>query len=286
MNFNFAMCQVETKAWDAEGNLKRAYASIEKAAELAADLCCLPECVLSGYPTVKTTEEIERLTLIAEKLGGPIHQKLMGMAKSLGIDVIFGYPELGDDGKLYNSCVYIRKDGSIKANYRKVHLRDFEVAGGFVPGDEFPVVEVELGGETVRVGLMICFDRELVESSRCLRAQGAEFIAVPLATDTYPLNRPIDTMQNEMLTRTRAAENEVFMAVVNHAGRFNGGSFVVGPKGEVLASMNVEAGVEVVRVPIHVLREEYHSKPLGWMGWGYRRPELYEKYLGPGSDKS
>ena len=43
-----------------------------------------------------------------------------------------------------------------------------------------------------------------------------------------------EMVPNELITRCRAAENELFIAVVNHARRFNGGSFLVGPTGEVL----------------------------------------------------
>ncbi len=84
---------------------------------------------------------------------------------------------------------------------------------------------------------------------------------------------------NELITRCRAAENEVFIAVVNHAIRFNGGSFVVGQGGQKIIQRGAAPEVCVIELPVGAAADKFHSQPLGWMGWGYRRPEVYEKYL-------
>ena len=125
-------------------------------------------------------------------------------------------------------------------------------------------------------------DREIVESVRCLRALGADFIACPLATNTYPLDAAHEAgipANNEIITRARAAENEVAIAVVNHAVRFNGGSYVVGALGEKIMQLGAEAQTAVVSVPLSDVRNKLHADPKGWMGWGYRRPEVYGKYI-------
>jgi hypothetical protein len=28
-----------------------------------------------------------------------------------------------------------------------------------------------------------------------------------------------------------------------------------------------------------VVPDQFHGRPLGWMGWGFRRPDVYAKYL-------
>ena len=73
--------------------------------------------------------------------------------------------------------------------------------------------------------------------------------------------------------------NELFIVVVNHAGRFNGGSFITGPKGELFCQMNADPGVLTYELPVGIISKEFHNEPLGWMGWGYRRPEIYKKYI-------
>jgi hypothetical protein len=88
-----------------------------------------------------------------------------------------------------------------------------------------------------------------------------------------------DFVDNEVITRVRATENEIFIVVVNHAERFNGGSYAVGPGGEVIHQMDEKSAVAVVDLPLGIVPSHFHSKPLGWMGWGYRRPAVYKNYF-------
>ncbi len=277
------LCQVYTQEWDVEGNTVRTLGAIREAADQGAHLVITPECVLHGYGF--TTGELHAETrACAQRVDGPIIAGFRHLAADSRIHLMLGFCELAEDERLHNTAAMIRPDGSIAWLYRKVHCRPFEAdwAGSvFTPGDRFYVETVEYDGHTACVGAMICFDREVVESTRCLRALGAQFIACPLATDTYSLSTLPPQADNEMVTRVRAAENEVYIAVVNHAGRFNGGTFVVGPHGEVLLQMGADAEVRVVDIPIEQVTAQYHAHPLGWMGWGYRRPEVYRPYLDP-----
>jgi predicted amidohydrolase len=100
-----------------------------------------------------------------------------------------------------------------------------------------------------------------------------------LATNTYDMSNPENRADNEMITRCRAAENEVFIVVVNHAGRFNGGSFAVGPSGELYAQLGAQAEVRVLDLPVGIVTPKFHNEPLGQLGWGFRRPEVYDRYL-------
>ena len=59
-----------------------------------------------------------------------------------------------------------------------------------------------------------------------------------LAADTNRWDQlPADQADNKLSTRARAAENEQFIVFVNHAKRFNGGSYIIGPAGEVIMQM-------------------------------------------------
>ena len=68
---------------------------------------------------------------------------------------------------------------------------------------------------------------------------------------------------------------------MNHARRFSGGSFVAGPDGEALVQLGPDPEVRVVEIPFGRIGTNYHDRPLGWMGWGYRKPEVYRRYLDP-----
>lgn len=288
-NLRLALCQIETKPWDLDRNLERTLAALERAADEGAELAVTPECVLSGYPPMHNASSRERTTRAALTLESPAVRAVADLAARRRMAITLGFAELdATTGLIHNSAVTFGTDGKPLSVYRKVHCRSFEDAareGLFTPGEDFVVTEVKetaaqcAGGPPFRIGTMICFDREIPESLRCLRAMGAQLVVCPLATNTSRLDRAEgDQADNEMVTRCRAAENELFIAVVNHAGSFNGGSFVVGPGGETLVQLGVEAEVRVVEIPLGATHQ-FHSNPLGWMGWGYRRPEVYKKHL-------
>lgn len=281
-SLTLGMCQVFTEPWAVEDNLRRTLAALDEAAQAGAQLAITPECVLHGYAGNEPKDFQERMWEVAEPLDGARLGRIREKARTLGLEVVVGFAERGEGQQVHNAAALISSQGELVNVYRKVHLRPFEdirYDGVFTAGDQFSVVERVVAGQTYRVGMMICFDREIPESVRCLRALDAQLIACPLATDTSELSKLANRADNEMITRCRAAENEVFIAVINHAGRFNGGSFVVGPWGEVLHQMGPEAGVKVLSIPVGTVPRQFHSNPQGWMGWGYRRHSVYERYL-------
>jgi len=276
-----AMCQVFTEQWALEENFARTLAALEQAAAQGAELAITPECVIHGYG-FEDDESRGRVLQLADTVDSPRIARVRETACELGMDVVIGFAER-DGERVHNSAAVISRDGELLDVYRKVHCRHFESIrhmGWFTPGDRLFAVERPCNGGAYNLGVMICFDREVTETVRCLRALGSHLVACPLACDTEDMAHPGNYAENEMVTRVRAAENEVFIVVVNHAGRFNGGSFAVGPGGELLHQMGPEAGVVVLDVPVGAVPDKFHSRPLGWMGWGYRRPEVYERYLG------
>jgi (R)-amidase len=279
------ICQVYTQEWDIAGNHRRLMACLEEAGRQGAELAITPECVLHGYGFENDGDRLKaRLSETAEPLDGPRVSAVRECARRHRMDIVLGFAERGAGARFHNSAALITGAGEIEWVYRKVHCRNFESAehqGAFSPGDRFFVSPRTYEDRTFRVGALICFDREVAEATRCLRSLGAEFIACPLATNTYDLFHPQDRADNELITRCRAAENEVYIAVVNHAGRFNGGSFVVGPSGEPLCQLGEGEEVRTIKVPVGQVAAQYHHNPHGWMGWGYRRPQVYERYLGP-----
>ncbi|MCL5269789.1 MAG: carbon-nitrogen hydrolase family protein [bacterium] len=281
-SLKLGLCQVYTEPWATDDNLKRTLESLETAAGEGAELAITPECVLHGYADTASPDYAPRLLAAAERLDGPRIQALCRAARDLSLDLVVGFAERGAGDQVHNSAAFIGRTGAILSVYRKVHCRPFESIhhqGRFVPGETFTVETLIRGERVFRVGTMICFDREVPESVRCLRGLGAELIACPLATNTSRLDALGEQADNEMLTRVRAAENEVFIAVINHAGRYNGGSFVVGPGGQTLCQLGAESEVRVIDLPLGIVPARFHADPWGWMGWGYRRPEIYAKYI-------
>lgn len=282
-SLKLGMCQVYTEAWAVESNIKNALASINEAADKGAELVITPECVIHGYGFEGFKEGLWEDTMrCAVPTDGEVVGQFRELAKKRGIHLVLGFAERANSQKLHNSAALINPAGEIEYIYRKVHCRDFEsIDHGklWTPGDGFYAAECRFDKRSYRVGTMICFDREIAESARCLRALGSQLIACPLACDTNQFTDPCQRVHNEVVTQVRAAENECFISVVNHAGRFNGGSFVVGPFGEVLHQMGSEPGVAVLDIPLGAVKSAFHDNPIGWMGWGFRRPEVAKRYL-------
>jgi predicted amidohydrolase len=276
------MCQIYTEPWKMDENFERTLEALDEAGRQEAELVITPECVLHGYGFDGVPDYPTAMAEAAVPLDSPYVDTFRARARQHGFDLIVGFAEKGSSGAIHNSAAFISRKGEILSVYRKVHCRDFERAdkgGVFTPGGAFEVLEREYRQGRFRIGTMICFDREILESVRCLRALGAELIACPLATNTERAGQWRPYMDNETLTRCRSAENEVFIAVVNHAGRYNGGSILTGPGGEIVHQMGSTPGVHVMAVPAGVISRKFHNNPLGWLGWGYRRPEVYGKYL-------
>ena len=76
------------------------------------------------------------------------------------------------------------------------------------PGDDFYVAELDTARGSVRVGAMICYDREFPESARILMLKGAELILVPNAC-------PMEINRLAQL-RGRAFENMTAIATCNY----------------------------------------------------------------------
>ncbi len=71
------------------------------------------------------------------------------------------------------------------------------------------MTDLETGRGSVKIGAMICYDREFPESARILMLKGAEILLVPNAC-------PMEINRLTQL-RTRAYENMLGIATVNYA---------------------------------------------------------------------
>ena len=118
---------------------------------------------------------------------------------------------------VYNSAVLIGPNG-IVGLYRKAHLPglglDRVASHGNIP---FTVYETSIG----RIGMLVCYDLRFPESVRVLALQGAEIIAVPTNWTAVGGQSASSTIP-EILTRARACENHVYLAVADRVGKERG----------------------------------------------------------------
>ncbi len=251
-------------------NLARLAGVARDAALGGAGLLICPEMYLTGYAIGPGA--VRRL---AEPADGPSATAAAGIARDAGIAVLYGYPELGGDGRVHNAALLLDRHGRRRAGYRKTHLFGSLDRDAFAPGDEAPAV-VELDG--LKLGILICYDVEFPESVRHLALQGAELVAVPTA-NMVPYSFVMRT-----LVPARAYENHLFVAYANRCGRegeidYLGESCVVGPDGLDLARAGQGEELLLADLDLDLLRQR---QPLNSY-LADRRPELYGPLAAPGT---
>lgn len=210
-------------------------------ADAEADLVVLPELWPVGY------FHFDRYDDAAEPVDGPTAAALSAVAAEHRIHLHAGsIVERRSDGRLSNTSLLFGPTGELLLSYRKHHLFGYgsDEQRLLTPGDELDVVATPLGA----IGMTTCYDLRFPELYRKLVDAGAEIVLVASA---WPHAR-LDHWR--LLTRTRALENQVYVAAANAAGtdngvRLGGHSVVVDPWGAVLAEAG-EAPDEVVAAEI------------------------------------
>lgn len=249
------------------GNLARLAELAGEAVASGARLLILPEMYLSGYHI--GPEAVARL---AEPQDGSAAKQAAEIARKAGIALLYGYPERGGDGRIYNAALLIDRDGQSLANHRKTHLFSDIDRSAFSPGEGPPTVAT-LGD--MKVGTLICYDVEFPENTRLLALAGADLVAVPTA-----LMAPHDFVAKTMVP-TRAFENQLFIAYANRVGVerdlvYLGESCIIAPDGTELARAGTDETLIVAEID-HFRLERARA------AFNYardRRPELYTALTG------
>ncbi len=262
------------------GQLKKGLAACREAKGRGADIALFPEMWSSGYRIPQDRSACEALAVDAE---GDFVSAFGVLAAELDMAVGITFLEKHAPGPR-NSLILFDRFGNRRLHYAKVHTCAFDEERVLDPGDGFFVTALDIRGEQVQVGAMICFDREFPESARILMRMGAELILAPNAC-------PMEINRLSAL-RTRAYENMVAVATCNYPAPHpdcNGRSTLF----DGVAWLREEPGVRdmcVMEAPegegiflgtldLEALRS-YRRDEI--MGWKYRRPEVYGLLTEPG----
>lgn len=256
-----------------EENLETGRKACREAKEKGADIALFPEMWSDGYFIPQDEEELEKLAVGKDS---PFVQEFCSLAAELGMAI--GITFLESHGpKPLNSVVFFDRTGKEILHYSKVHTCAFDDEAVLSEGEDFHTADLDFGRGTVKIGSMICFDREFPESARILMLKGAELILAPNAC-------PMEINRLAAL-RTRAYENMVAVATCNypkgqpdcngHSSLFDGVPWVREvPGGRDMCVLNApeEPGVYVGVLDLDLLRN-HRSGDI--MGDKYRHPEKY-----------
>jgi N-carbamoylputrescine amidase len=284
MNLNIALLQMLADGDDPAANLAAGDRFCRRAAAMGADIALFPEMWSNGYaPCPREAAGRDRWAAGAIATDSQFVTHFRGLARELDMAIALTYLQAWEP-RPRNAVSLIDRHGEIAFTYAKVHTCDFSDEAALTPGDEFFVADLDTRGGAVRVGAMICYDREFPESARLLMLQGAEVILTPNACD----------LERHRLQQfaTRAYENMVAVAMTNyavpqqngHSVAFDGVAFDAFERGaEPGASIDtlvVEAdgseGVYLAAFDIERLRAYRRFET-----WGdaYRKPSVYAPLL-------
>jgi N-carbamoylputrescine amidase len=204
-----ALVQARSHGADPDFALCEGERACREAARGGADVVLFPELWQLGYASCPA-EPAQRAAWLAHAttLDGPFVSRFRELARELGLGIIITYLEDWPDAPR-NTATLIDRHGDPVLTYAKVHTCDFGMEAALTPGDGFRVADLDTRAGTVRVGLMICYDREFPESARVLMLGGAELILTPNACGL-----DVDRLGQ---FRARAYENMVGVAMANYA---------------------------------------------------------------------
>ena len=183
-----------------------------------------------------------------------------------------------------NTLVLFDRFGECEFVYAKVHTCDFDIERNLTAGEAFYVTELDTAEGKIKVGAMICYDREFPESARILMLKGAELILVPNAC-------PMEINRLSQL-RGRAYENMTAIAICNYPDTvpdcngcstlFDGVAYLEeleGSRDTCAFKADGEEGIYIAELDVDMLRRYRETEV---HGNAYRRPKKYAMLIDNG----
>lgn len=256
-----------------EGNLQKGIEFCKKAKQQGADIALFPEMWNIGY---EIPEDVNRLKEMAVSAEGPFVAAYAELAKELDMAVGITFLEAHEPLPRNTICLFDRS-GKLLYTYAKVHTCDFGDECRLNAGEDFYVAELDTAKGKIKVGSMICFDREFPESARILMLKGAELLLVPNAC-------PMEINRLSQL-RGRAYENMLAIATCNypagqpdcngHSTVFDGVAYLPElpeSRDTCILEAGEAEGVYIAELDVAQLRKYRESEV---HGNAYRHPDKY-----------
>ncbi|MCQ4107336.1 nitrilase family protein [Erwinia persicina] len=170
-----ATVQFQHQAGNKQYNLLIMEKFIQQAALQQVKILTFPEMCITGYWHVPRLSASE-VSALAEPLNNsPSLALISALAVKHQMLIGAGLIERADDGRLYNAYVACMPDGSVHT-HRKLHAFEHPAISS---GDRFTVFDTPWG---VKVGILICWDNNLVENVRATALLGADILLAPHQT--------------------------------------------------------------------------------------------------------
>lgn len=224
-----AMAQINCIVGDMPGNREKILDYVERAKTQEADMVVFPEMTITGY---SPEDQVYRGSFVRDNL-----RILRSLAEEIkGITAIVGFIDVDDEGRLYNAAAVIA-DGKIKGVYRKKELPNdsvFDEERNYAHGETDEIYD--LGG--IPFGVNICQDVWIDKDGVYLKqAESGAKVLINISASPYYMNK-LDARKG--LLQKRVMQTDAFYVYTNLVGGqdevvYDGGSFIMGPNGQVIA---------------------------------------------------
>ncbi|SDH28962.1 Predicted amidohydrolase [Sinosporangium album] len=267
-----AVVQQSAHGRDVDRNIALTRHWVAHAADAGADIAVFPGTWNIGHqlPTAAELESAEaRQTLLQAQ------RRYLAAAEEAawksGVAVVATYLDV-DDGETpntahntaHNAAALIDPSGDTVLTYREVGPARFTGEGA--PGRDVATADLDLAdGDQVRVGLLICHDRDFPDAALSLAHQGAELVLIPNAG---PL-----CVNRLWQVRTRGFENRYAVALANYPEPpYSGRSLVCdgiafddggNPRDHTVLLADETAGTHIVSLSLDALRHYRDTRPWG-----------------------
>ncbi len=250
---------------DKSANLDKVEEIIRQYSDNNPDLVVLPEFFSTGICHQAFINAPE------DENGGDVIKTLQRTAKRYNTNIAAGSVIEFFNGKYYNTCFVINRQGEIIGKYRKIHLYNFADGNEdeyITPGNSPLVADLDFA----KVGISICFDIKFPMLYRELIRQGAEIIVSPSAwciPSSFSENVKTDFVKTwRAINICRAAETLTYFVTSNLVGMAEnnllniGNSMICGPLGTVIAGADTyESGI-YAELDLSIVRDFKKTYPL------------------------
>ena len=257
-----SVIQMNMRSLESKANFDRAEALVRRAVgENGPDVVVLPETWNTGFMPAGD------LAASCDENAKAVRARFSPLARELNVNIVAGSVSNLRNGKIYNTACVFDRAGACISEYDKTHpftpMGEHEV---YTPGDHLVTFTLD----SVRCGLLICYEVRFPELWRTLALRGAQVMFLPAqwtAARQYHW---------ETLTADRAIENQLFVVSCNACGErdgtlYGGFSRILDPLGAVLAQGGGEEEILSAGLDLSCIRPLRAAVPV----FRDRRPELY-----------
>lgn len=281
----FKVGLIQTNASDQpKGNLKTVLEMIHEACAKGAQFVLTPEVT----NCVSMNRDHQRQVLSHQE-DDPSLKAYQEIAAELGIWLLIGSLAIkthDPDGRFANRSFMLGPDGTIIAQYDKIHMFDvalsetetFQESKGYRSGDK----AVLAGCDFANVGLSICYDLRFPQLYRDLAQAGAQVITVPSAFS--PISGAVHW---HTLLRARAIETGCYILAPAQTGQHDastgnkrqtyGHSLAVNPWGEIIADASTDIGITIVEIDLEQVETAHKRIPSLQHDREYQKPKCLEQ---------